>query len=384
MKSARGFTLVEIMVALGLSSMVATGVLVLTRSQLSAYEMNDSVIKSQQNVRAGLEFVETQFRRTCGGISQGAVTVNLPGAAPWQTTCVRYFNAAATSGASFTSGSGTGPDAIELLYATGNSNASYASVTSLNGWLTTTPSVIVSDMSGFAVNDTVMVTNFKYAELFRIATINGGAGPASGVGPVTFGALAAPPLAPTGGSPSTTVYTPVANDAMLKVSSSALYFVAGTGGTPGQLYLDPDGMIGTDHSDAQPLIDGVSDFQLAFGIDWQAAAPATGTQNDGVIAENLAAGRAAGDDEWVGNAAGEALPAVPVNGWNATPSAAPMLLQIRSTIVVRTSNAYVSAVPAVGPYENGASISTVDSAGRHPRFRTMRSVVAPRAWNLGE
>lgn len=383
-RRARGFSLVELMVALGLSTIVASGVLMLTRSQLTAYELNDSVVRAQQNARAGLEFVETQLRRACGGISQGAVTVNLPGVAPYQTSCVRYFNAATPSAGSFTSSTGTGGDAIEVLYATPNANASYANVNAIVGWATTTPSVVVSDMSGFAVGDTVVVTNFRYAEVFQIATINGGVAPATGVGSIVFASLTAPPLAPAGGPPTTTLYTPAAGDSMLKASSIALYYVAGTGLQTGQLVLDPDGMLGTSHTDAQPLVDGVADFQLAFGLDWQAAAPANGTQNNGLITENPAAGRAAGDDEWVGNASGETLPLVPVGGWNQTPATAPMLLQIRSTIVVRTMNSYSNAVPPVGPYENGAALATATSSGRYPRYRTMRSIVAPRAWNLSE
>jgi hypothetical protein len=37
-----------------------------------------------------------------------------------------------------------------------------------------------------------------------------------------------------------------------------------------------------------------------------------------------------------------------------------------------------------GPYEDGATITAADSSGRYPRYRAMRTIVAPRAWNLGE
>lgn len=368
----RGFSLVELMVALGLSAMVATGTLILVRSQLVGYELNDSLMKAQQNARAGLEFMEGQLRRSCGCLSEGVVALNVPGLAPVVSGCVHFWDNAVQSGGTFTSGA-VGSDAIEVLYCTANTLGSYTVASSMSGFTTTTPAVTVTDMSGFAVGDLVLVTNFKRGNLYRISTINGGAGPATGAGPIAF-------ASPSSNAINATGYVPTAGDAVVKASSAAIYYVAGAAPTPGQLYYDPDGMVGANHTDAQPLIDGVSDLQFAIGADMQTVAPATGTANDGLIAE--AAAPATGNDEWIGNASAETLPAPP---WNLSPAAAPMLRQIRSTVVVRTINSYPSPIPNLGPFEDGALITAAVSAtGRYPRFRVMRSIVAPRVWNLAE
>jgi type IV pilus assembly protein PilW len=372
---ARGFSLVELMIALALSSLVAAGVLILVRSQLAAFELNDSVMKTQQNARAGIEFVESQLRRACVGISEGALAIDVPGITPVGTrSCVQFFDSAALSGGTFTTSGSTSPDAIEIVYGAANSSGSYTVASVVSGFSSTTPQVTVTDMTGFSVGDYVLVTNFKRADLLKIATINGGAVPATGPGPLTFGTLSANAVSPAG-------YTPAAGDAVMKATTISIYRGVGFGSTPAQLFFDPDGMVGADHTDAQPLVEGVADFQLAFGLDWQAAAPANGTQNDGLITEGPVAGRAANDDEWIGNFAGEVLPAAP---WNPTPAAAPMLLQIRTTLVLRTLNVYKEPIANLGPFEDGAAVTALDAAGGYPRYRTMRTVVAPRVWNLGE
>jgi prepilin-type N-terminal cleavage/methylation domain-containing protein len=370
MRRQRGFTIAELMVSLALASLVSAGVLLLTRAQLRAYDLNDAIVRAQQNARVGLEFVETQLRRACGGLTQGSVAINVPGVTPALKTCVQFYDNATLSGGTFTSSSGTGPDAIEILYAIANSQGTYAATTAAPT-TGTAPTVTVTDLTGFAVGDLVLVTDFKNGNLYKIVTIN------TGTSTLGFGTL-------TGAALNGLNYTPAAGDAVLKATSVALYLVPGTGVTPGMLYLDPDGMVGTNHSNGQPLIDGVSDFQLAFGIDMASPAPANGTPNDGILAESAAGSRALNDDEWIGNFAGETLPDRTAAIWNQSPAAPPMLLQIRATMLVRTSNTYAEATANQGPYEDGATITAADSSGRYPRYRSMRTIVAPRAWNLGE
>jgi len=250
--------------------------------------------------------------------------------------------------------------------------ASTAAYTTAFG--TTSPSLAVNDVTGFAVNDLVLITDWKRGNLFKLETINGGTVPATGAGTLGFGTLSA-------AAPVITGFDSTNGVGVLKANSIALYFVAGNATTPGQLYFDPDGMLSTNHGNAQPLIDGVSDFQLAFGIDHSAVAPANGTADDGLITESAVAGRSAGNDEWIGNLAGESLPATP---WNLVAATAPILLQIRATLVVRTTNTYAEPTNNVPASEDGAIITAAIASGRYPRYRTMRTIVAPRVWNLGE
>ena len=53
MRRQRGMTLIEIMIAMLLAGIVSAFILMITRSQLIAYEQNDQVARMQQNERAG-------------------------------------------------------------------------------------------------------------------------------------------------------------------------------------------------------------------------------------------------------------------------------------------------------------------------------------------
>jgi hypothetical protein len=197
--------------------------------------------------------------------------------------------------------------------------------------------------------------------LLRIAT--GGVSPTGTGGPPTAGTLTFAASVPSGEVPS-----------ILNLSSPSLYvmkaysyalYVQTSGVYANMLMLDPDGMIGSAHTDAQPLADGVIDLQAAVGIDGNA---------DGIITE--VAGGAS--DEWYGNASGETVALPP---WNRAGTSDPQPRQLRLTIVVQTLNSYPGVAPTIGPFEDRATYpSTLTGGG--PRYRSERVVIAPRIWNL--
>lgn len=341
----RGFSLVELMVALALTGVVSTSLLVMVRGELIAFETSEQVARTQLSARAGSDLLEGVLRRACAGMANGGLGLNLPGVQA-VTSCVRVWDGAVLSAGSFAHGdASSAPDAVEIVYATG----SYT-VVSAAPVLTATPSVQVADVTPFSVGQYVLVGDYQQADLFRISEISGNT--------LSLGTLPAPVLSPT---------TPP-----LALGVGSLVFVARTVAVyvaPGStmLMLDPDGMAGTDHADAQPLVDGAVDLQLAVAIDGD---------GDGIISENSSGA----GDEWWGNAPGE-LPLLPPPPYGAGVGYV-QPRQLRASLLVQTNNSYPGAGAALGPYEDRTTYASAASAA--PRYRSSRIVIAPRVWNLGE
>ncbi len=343
----RGFSLVELLVAMALAGILSTFLLAMTRSQLIAYEMNDQITRAQQNGRAGVEFLEQSLRRACGGISAGRVTLNGPDAPVAATACVRVWDGAKQKDGSFEiDDPATKADAVEILYGT---TPLTAATTALN---TATPSVTVADTTGFAVGDFVLVTNFLQGAAFKISSVAAGA-----PGTLTFASPSGALLLPSAIG-TLSAFVPAAGDSVMRLRSIAIYRET-TGVYADMLMLDPDGMLGANHNDAEPLVDGVEDLQLAIGVD---------ANGDGLI--NTA------PDEWAGNNNGELhpLPALPWNQLGAS-----QVRQVRATLLVRTMNRY-PGVTVVEVSENRTAYPA--STGGNHRYRALRLTVAPRGLNL--
>jgi type IV pilus assembly protein PilW len=342
----KGFTLVELMIAMALASIVSAFLLMLTRSQLIAYEMNDQLTKAQQNARAGLGFVENLLRRACGGISNGGVGINVPALTPAATSCVRTWDGATLAAGSFAVGTPASlPDAVELVYGT----APMTVATTVTNAASSSVSVTVPDSTGFNDEDFVMLTDFQQAAVFKVQSHTATS--------LTFYSTSSAAVYPNNG----TAYLPTTGNSVLKAASVSIY-VAAAGAYQGMLMIDPDGMFGNSHDDAEPLVENVEDFQVAVGSDSNA---------DGLLTD-------ATPDEWVGNASGETLPALP---WNQAAGVGAQLRAIRATLMVRTSSKYSGDAPALAAIEDRTAYPTPGQGTF--RYRTMQMRVAPRVWNLG-
>jgi type II secretory pathway pseudopilin PulG len=363
-RRSAAFTLSEILVALALAGLVSVSILTLARGQLRAHEMNDQILRAQANVRAAVDYTESVMRRACGGMTSGALGLNVGNGVPQKlTSCISFYDGAATSGGTFATGSGaSAADAIELIYPITAPTVLVADAT-----LTTSPSLTVADGSSFKANDLVLVTDNSGGDLFRLQTPNGNV-------------LTMYPLSNAASSWTPSGVSLTAGASVFRVASVALFsgqLVAGNHPELAQsLLLDPDGMAGTTHDDADPLVDGVDDFQIAIGIDGQG-----GNAIDGTISENPSS---PGTDEWIGNYLGETLPAAP---WNS--SGLPLVRLIRATILVRTLNTYTGSAAKFPTYSGtpptlaSEDRTTYPSAGAAaPRYRPERISVAPRAWTL--
>jgi prepilin-type N-terminal cleavage/methylation domain-containing protein len=410
MRRSRGFTLIEIMIAMGLAGMASIFLLLITRSQLMAYQMNENYGDAQMNTRAGMDFLENNLRRACGGIAYGLVSVNVLGVTPQVVSCVRVrdgvegdadFSAGgwATNGTAASAANKS--DVIDVIY--GGTPVTNAQSVSVNGGGT----AVVCDITGFAQNDLVLVSNMNQAYLLRLASTPaaGGATGCPNGGTLTFDAAAnATPLptqaadgTTTPPTPAVTAFTPAAGAYVMKATSLTIYRRSTDGSgvalVSPSLMVVPDGVASaaTTHAADQPLIQGVVNFEVAIGQD---------TDNNGLVYDSVAGQT---PDEWLGNVTGElpfmpttyfnlqnAAPAPPATGRN-DPN--PQYKQIRATLVVRTSNTYPGTAGlsgmANGPVEdrlnnstNFPTLATASQQNGTPRYRVSRVAVAPRVWNL--
>jgi hypothetical protein len=307
-----------------------------------------------------MDFLETMARRACGAISSGSVGVNLVGVAQGPVPCLRHYDGATIGATSITSSSASLPDAFEIIYGSGTMAAVTATPT-----LTSSPSVAVTDVTGFAVGDYVLLTDFANADLFKISAISVTTTPK---GVLSFGTLPASVVGPTlSGTPSNLVV----------VKATSYTFFVAPAGTPtyaGMLMVDPAGVYSASHLDwstVMPAAEGVVDLQVAIGND---------VNGNGTIDENSGA---PATDEWIGNSWGETIPALP---WNSSNLATlPQLRQVRVSMLFQTMNSYGGVAAPLTAFEDrpAASYPSVAAAGG-PRYRSMRVVVSPRAWNLAE
>jgi len=384
MRRARGFTLMEILVAMALTTIVTASVLAIVRTQLMTFEMNDQVVRMQQNERAAMDFVEMTIRRACSGVNQGAVGVNVSGVTPKIVPCFKIYDGATVGGTSISTGTLSLPDAIEVVFGTGTMTV----LTGLAQDLTKTPTINVKDTSNFSVNDYVLVGDMNNANLYKVASKTALT--------LTFDAQATAATTPTqlvssGTSPITGM---VAGTYVFKAATYTFFVVPPTTNGSGNLTLysntlmvDPNGVASLNHLDytsttstpptVQPAVEGIIDFQAAIGED---------TDQDGKINDT----NPAATDEWLGNAASE-LSTWPAsldpntNPWNqATLATMPQLRQVRIGLIVQTMNKYAGGSAANLPTFEDRTTLPSTSANGNPRYRPIRMVVAPRAWNLSE
>ncbi|HWE26895.1 MAG TPA: hypothetical protein VHB97_02785, partial [Polyangia bacterium] len=296
--------------------------------------------------------------------------------------CLQHYDGAAIGTTSFTSSSNGLPDALDVIYASGTVTA----VTKHSALTTTAPSVDVLDTCNFNMGDFVILTdkNYAYPALFQVSAVGGsGTCPAASprAGTLSLGTLgAAPAVLPT----VTDMTTSVSGTPVFKASAYSIFVVPAGGSTGGEfdnmLMIDSYGIASSSHTaygttTVQPAVEGVVDFQVAVGND---------TSGDGIIQENTSS---PASDEWIGNSWGETIP------WNTTMAGTmPSLRQVRLGLVFQTIQQYGGTAFAVWSPSSGTtgledrlltSYPSTTATYQH-RFRSMRIVVAPRAWNLSE
>jgi len=253
-RGQRGFTLVELMVALVIFSFAVAGALSGAVGLANGYRAQRQSIGAEGAARASMDFIADAFRGGSPGVPSG------------QIQDVRSCEIGPIA-----HGDGAGPggtDTLRMVFAAG------AVVSSTIAPFVRGDAVIqLADATGFRAGDALLITNFGVGHIVYVDGVNSA---------TELRVEAAPACAPLISFPSGD--TAYARGALAVRVRNAMFSVAPLDGVP-TLWMDPDG---SGPAIAEPLAEGVEDFQVEVGTD---------ATDDGIT--ELGAG--GDDDEWVGN-----------------------------------------------------------------------------------
>jgi prepilin-type N-terminal cleavage/methylation domain-containing protein len=308
-----GFTLVELMITLVLFSIAIAGVLAVAVSMTNGFREQRAVISAEGAGRGAMDFLADAVRQSSPSVLTGAITAIDIAGCPTGTFATTNNQ-----------GSPGAPDRLKLVFAYGS-----VATTAITAYNSGDTSLEVINAEQLGVGDQIVVSNGNTGALVAITAKTGNV--------LTLGAqqCAVPGVFPPG---STVVR-----------ALRAELFIQDLDGQPA-LWMDPDS---EGPQAAEPLAEGIEDFQVAVGID---------TNTDGQLTE---VGTAADDDEWVYNVAGDT-------------ALAGTLRAIRITLVARSPKAVNGVGTFVRPAaEDRAAASATDGYRR----RTLKSSIEIR--NLG-
>lgn len=257
----RGFSLIEIMVAMTLSLILLAGVLQIYASSRQSFRMQEALSRTQENGRFALEFLSRDIRMAdfWGCARPDKVTNNLD---PAGGAGYIDFGAGGLLGVNNTGLNGSDTITLRGAYATGmnilpNGAAGYGPQTS---------SVItVATGNGISQCDILLIADCSQADIFQDTNAN-----PNGSGQLVHntGATCSPgnynPISCTGGNAHclSKIY---AGDASIHRMQQLIYTLATNAVTtqPG-LYRQQDG------NAALELVDGIADLQIQYGEDTDA------------------------------------------------------------------------------------------------------------------
>jgi prepilin-type N-terminal cleavage/methylation domain-containing protein len=279
----RGFTLIELMVALTIFSFAIAGVLAVATSMTQAYREQRNVIAAEGAVRVPLDYITDTIRQ----LSPGVPGLNIVDADTCSLSALTITN------------STSAPDVLDIIFASGGV------VTSTTSPLVSTSTTLtVVDASQLAAGDYVVVSNMSAGVFYRITNVTGTT--------LTLSASC------SGATLATNYPASLPAGSLVVRSQHVTFTIALLDGTSA-LWMDPDagGPLA-----AEPLAEGVEDLQVAVGID-QAA--------DGLLDNGTAS------DEWIYNAAGD-TPTI-------LPPAVGTVRAVRVSMVAKTALAQIGGGP---------------------------------------
>jgi prepilin-type N-terminal cleavage/methylation domain-containing protein len=324
MNTQRGFTLIELMVSLVVFSFAIAGVLAVAVSMSQGYKDQRANVSAEGATRVPMDFLADAVRQASPGAPTGLI---------WEAT-----QAGCTSSTAVTvTNSSSGPDALDIIYASGAvATTTAGAVTIASGSIVVT----VLDSTGFSVGDHVVLSNTAQGHYMVV----------------------------TGVSSTTVTVTSTCGDgtiypygSILIRAQHALFYVDTTNNVL-MMNATPTGVVATDEAATtnQPLADGVEDMQLALAIDMTNLSSTPMTES-----------ATANGDSWLYNVAGETTPAQNTTG---------TLRAIRITLIAKTATPLLGNTKLfVRPAAEDHSVGTVTD---NYRRRVLRTTAEVR--NIGE
>jgi prepilin-type N-terminal cleavage/methylation domain-containing protein len=317
----RGFTLIELMISLVLFSIAVAGVLSVAVSLTQGYREQRQAMAAEASVRAPLDYLADALRQASPGVSDPSK--------------LQDFHSCKVGAVEVTNSS-SGPDELDVFYATGGIVTSTASAFSA-----ASTSITVTNASQLSAGDYVIVTDFTYGMLVKIDTMTGNV-----LNLATKCTASSSLVFPTSGN------FPVGS--VVIRAQHAHFEIQTVNGQP-TLTMDPDGDPANGGGGAlyEPLAEGIEDMQIAIGVD---------ADSLNGISEN---GAGEDDDEWYYNFANDDPP----------PTNKP-IRAVRVTLIARTSTPLFGNSTTY--YFRPAAEDHAAGASDNYRRRMLRSIVEMR------
>ncbi len=256
----RGFSLVELMVALVLGLILSAAVIQIFITSKNVYRMQEIMSRNQENARFAFEYMSRDLRMAgymgCGNLDRVAVNVIADPPGDFMTfdpsTFMTGYDNVATSNVW---GAKAGSDVVEVRRASGLG-------TRLTGILTTNNAniQIVNNRAGFKQNDTVIISDCVNADIFNVVNK-----------PQQNDDKKVTLTHSSGGNTNSKLSKLYGADAELMAFESITYYVAPSGrNTLAGRSVDALWMRVANSAVAPvsvELVDGVENLQIEYGVD---------------------------------------------------------------------------------------------------------------------
>ena len=256
----RGFSIVELMIAMLLGLLLMAGVLQLFSSNKTTFMGMEGIAEIQDGARAGIERMKSRIRMSgyMGCSNANAIVPNNVTTGLAQIAFAPNVMVSGVDDDSAVNAVIDGTDTITVISAT-------AANTRLNASMGATGSnlVIASNPYNFRENDALIITDCDTADVFAISSI-------TGTGPFTVAHAASNTNGDTINGSSNLVKAYLANNSLVMSLTNVTYSVQDTGRTDDAgnavlgLFETPAG------GAAVEVVSGVEDMQITYGIDTSA------------------------------------------------------------------------------------------------------------------
>ena len=238
MKNNKGFTMIELLIAMAISTMAMAAIYTAYNIQQKSFRQQNMISQMQQNARAAMFMLTRDVRMAGFGMASGQIS---------------YYDGSNTVTINAVTGTNSNPDTINIIYAD-------ASCTTFITTAMPTPSseLNVDDTSCFAANDLVIVSDGTNADIIQITAIQSSMGTEklqhnSGMNPDTGKKYL--------NSPSGTSHAYGAGASMYKLKWIS-YDIDSSDSAHPRLRVDTDGPLGG--SSSQPFAENIEDLQIVY------------------------------------------------------------------------------------------------------------------------
>lgn len=156
-----GFTLVEILIALAVFSVVMTGVFGLLLLQQRAFARQGDLEETRRNLRRGIDLIERELQRAGYGLPSGTA-VRLPAGMTGDGPLILV------SGVGMASGEGSGSDRFFVAYSPLRPDRLARRMA------TASSTLAVEGTIPWKAGDIAMIADGMHADLFRVSRVDGG------------------------------------------------------------------------------------------------------------------------------------------------------------------------------------------------------------------